>query len=43
MSRHAVLVVDPETSRRKELAHGLSEFGYEVEELPLLGPLSEPA
>lgn len=30
MSRPAVLVVDPETSRRKELAHGLTEFGYEV-------------
>jgi DegV family protein with EDD domain len=28
--RPAVLVVDPETSRRKELAHGLTEFGYEV-------------
>jgi DegV family protein with EDD domain len=24
------LVVDPETSRRKELAHGLTELGYEV-------------
>ena len=30
MSRPSVLVVDPETSRRKELAHGLTEFGYEV-------------
>lgn len=30
MPRPAVLVVDPETSRRKELAHGLTEFGYEV-------------
>lgn len=30
MSRPAVLVVDPETTRRKELAHGLTEFGYEV-------------
>ncbi len=30
MPRPSVLVVDPETSRRKELAHGLSEFGYEV-------------
>jgi DegV family protein with EDD domain len=28
--RPPVLVVDPETSRRKELAHGLTEFGYEV-------------
>jgi DegV family protein with EDD domain len=28
--RPAVLVVDPEASRRKELSHGLSEFGYEV-------------
>jgi DegV family protein with EDD domain len=28
--RPSVLVVDPETSRRKELAHGLTEFGYEV-------------
>lgn len=30
MPRPSVLVVDPETSRRKELAHGLSELGYEV-------------
>ena len=30
MPRPSVLVVDPETSRRKELAHGLTEFGYEV-------------
>jgi DegV family protein with EDD domain len=28
--RPAVLVVDPETSRRKDLAHGLTGFGYEV-------------
>lgn len=28
--RPSVLVVDPETSRRKELAHGLTGFGYEV-------------
>jgi DegV family protein with EDD domain len=28
--RPSVLVVDPETSRRKELAHGLTELGYEV-------------
>ena len=30
MPRPAVLVVDPEASRRKELSHGLTEFGYEV-------------
>lgn len=30
MPRPSVLVVDPETSRRKELAQGLTEFGYEV-------------
>jgi DegV family protein with EDD domain len=30
VSRPSVLVVDPETSRRKELANGLTEFGYEV-------------
>lgn len=30
MPRPSVLVVDPETSRRKELAYGLTEFGYEV-------------
>jgi DegV family protein with EDD domain len=28
--RPAVLVVDPESSRRKELSHGLTAFGYEV-------------
>jgi len=28
--RPAVLVVDPEASRRKELSYGLTEFGYEV-------------
>ncbi|HEX2224555.1 MAG TPA: DegV family protein [Thermoanaerobaculia bacterium] len=30
MSRPAVLVVDPEATRRKELSRGLSGFGYEV-------------
>lgn len=30
MPRSAVLVVDPETSRRKEIANGLTGFGYEV-------------
>ncbi|HEY2738569.1 MAG TPA: DegV family protein [Thermoanaerobaculia bacterium] len=30
MSRPAVLVVDPEASRRREIATGLTEFGYEV-------------
>ncbi|HYG62075.1 MAG TPA: DegV family protein [Thermoanaerobaculia bacterium] len=30
MPRPAVLLVDPEVSRRKDLAHGLSGFGYEV-------------
>ena len=30
MSRPSVLVVDPEASRRRELARGLSGFGYEV-------------
>jgi DegV family protein with EDD domain len=28
--RPAVLVVDPEASRRKEISNGLAEFGYEV-------------
>jgi len=28
--RPAVLVVDPETSRRKEISTGLAEFGYDV-------------
>ncbi|HEX7180376.1 MAG TPA: DegV family protein [Thermoanaerobaculia bacterium] len=30
MPRHAVLVVDPDRSRRRELSHGLTGFGYEV-------------
>lgn len=30
MPRPAVLVVDPEASRRKEVSHGLTELGYEV-------------
>jgi DegV family protein with EDD domain len=30
MARPALLVVDPDSSRRRELAHGLSAFGYEV-------------
>jgi len=30
VSRPAVLVVDPESSRRREIATGLTEFGYEV-------------
>ena len=30
MPRPSVLVVDPNASRRRELAHGLSGFGYEV-------------
>ena len=30
MPRPAVLVVDPEMSRRKEISNGLTEFGYEV-------------
>src|SRR5260370_27214844 len=30
MPRPAVLVVDPEASRRRELARGLTSLGYEV-------------
>src|SRR5215470_6757952 len=30
MARPALLVVDPDSSRRRELARGLSGFGYEV-------------
>jgi DegV family protein with EDD domain len=30
MARPALLVVDPDSSRRRELARGLSSFGYEV-------------
>ncbi len=30
MARPALLVVDPDSSRRRVLAHGLSGFGYEV-------------
>lgn len=35
MSRPAVLVVDPEAARRKEISHGLTGFGYEV--IPAVG------
>src|SRR5947209_11937425 len=35
MARPTVLVVDPETSRRREIAHGLTGFGYEV--IPAVG------
>ncbi|HEX3557209.1 MAG TPA: DegV family protein [Thermoanaerobaculia bacterium] len=35
MARPSVLVVDPETSRRREIAHGLTGFGYEV--IPAVG------
>jgi DegV family protein with EDD domain len=35
MSRPSVLVVDPEASRRREIAHGLTGFGYEV--IPAVG------
>ncbi|MBW8875584.1 MAG: DegV family EDD domain-containing protein [Acidobacteria bacterium] len=35
MARPTVLVVDPETSRRREIAHGLTAFGYEV--IPAVG------
>ena len=35
MSRPSVLVVDPETARRREVSHGLSGFGYEV--IPAVG------
>src|SRR3979409_2665113 len=35
MARPSVLVVDPETSRRREVAHGLTGFGYEV--IPAVG------
>src|SRR5437764_7720181 len=35
MARPTVLVVDPETSRRREIAHGLTAFGYEV--VPAVG------
>ena len=30
VSRPAVLVVDPESSRRRELARGLAAYGYET-------------
>lgn len=36
MSRPAVLFVEPETARRREVASGLSGFGYEV--IPAVGP-----
>jgi len=36
MPRPSVLVVDPETVRRREVSHGLSSFGYEV--IPAVGP-----
>jgi fatty acid kinase fatty acid binding subunit len=36
MPRPSVLVVDPETSRRREIASGLTGFGYEV--IPAVGP-----
>src|SRR6185295_4088324 len=36
MARPAVLFVDPEASRRREIAIGLSSFGYEV--IPAVGP-----
>ncbi len=35
MSRPAVLVVDPEAARRREISHGLTGFGYEV--IPAVG------
>ncbi|HEV2854262.1 MAG TPA: DegV family protein [Thermoanaerobaculia bacterium] len=35
MPRPSVLVIDPETSRRRELASGLADFGYEV--IPAVG------
>ena len=34
MNRPAVLLVDPDPTRRKPLAHGLSRFGYEVVPTP---------
>lgn len=34
MTRPAVLIVDPQASRRKELAQGLARFGYEVVPAP---------
>jgi len=36
MPRPSVLVVDPETARRREISTGLSGFGYEV--IPAVGP-----
>jgi len=36
MARPSVLVVDPEASRRREISHGLTGFGYEV--IPAVGP-----
>lgn len=35
MPRPSVLVVDPESARRREISHGLSGFGYEV--VPAVG------
>jgi CheY-like chemotaxis protein len=37
MARPALLVVDPDSSRRRELARGLSGYGYEV--VPAIGPV----
>jgi hypothetical protein len=39
MARPAPLVVDPDSSRRRELSRGLSGFGYEV--VPLLAPFGD--
>jgi DegV family protein with EDD domain len=36
MARPSVLVVDAEASRRREISHGLTGFGYEV--IPAVGP-----
>src|ERR1700681_4519604 len=36
MARPSVLLVDPESSRRREISHGLAGFGYEV--IPAVGP-----
>jgi DegV family protein with EDD domain len=36
MARPSVLLVDPEASRRREISHGLTGFGYEV--IPAVGP-----
>ncbi|HEX4966572.1 MAG TPA: DegV family protein [Thermoanaerobaculia bacterium] len=36
MARPSVLVVEPEASRRRDLSHGLTGFGYEV--IPAVGP-----